>query len=74
LRRGADGVGRLGDKADESRRLLHCLGDEQLRTIALAKLEGDTNDEIAGKLGCVRAMVQRKLCLIRDIWGQEIEP
>jgi DNA-directed RNA polymerase specialized sigma24 family protein len=57
--------------AEESRRLLERLGDEQLRTIALCKLEGDTNDEIASKLGCVRATVQRKLCLIRDIWGQE---
>jgi RNA polymerase sigma factor (sigma-70 family) len=57
--------------AEESRRLLECLGDDQLRTIALYKLEGDTNDQIASKLGCVRATVQRKLCLIREIWTKE---
>lgn len=60
--------------AEESRRLLECLGDDQLRTIALYKLEGDTNDEIAGKLDCVRATVQRKLCRIRDIWAKEMGP
>jgi DNA-directed RNA polymerase specialized sigma24 family protein len=60
--------------AEESRRLLACLGDDQLRTIALFKLEGETNDEIARKLGCVRATVQRKLALIRDIWSQEKGP
>ena len=60
--------------AEESRRLLECLPDEQLRTIALCKLEGHTNDEIAGKLGCVRLTVQRKLSLIRDIWAKETRP
>jgi DNA-directed RNA polymerase specialized sigma24 family protein len=60
--------------AEESRRLLECLGDDQLRTIALCKLEGDTNDAIARKLGCVRATVQRKLTLIREIWAQETGP
>jgi DNA-directed RNA polymerase specialized sigma24 family protein len=60
--------------AEESRRLLDCLGDEQLRTIALCKLEGHTNDEIAVKLGCVRYTVQRKLSLIRDIWAKEMAP
>jgi RNA polymerase sigma factor (sigma-70 family) len=60
--------------ADESRRLLECLGDEQLRTVALCKLEGYTNDEIAGRLGCGRLTVQRKLRLIRQIWGEEAAP
>jgi RNA polymerase sigma factor (sigma-70 family) len=59
--------------ADESRRLLERLDDEKLRAIALYKLEGHTNDEIAGKLGCERVTVQRKLRLIRQIWGQEAE-
>ena len=57
--------------AEESRRLLERLGDEQLRTIALYKLEGHTNEEIAGKLGCERVTVQRKLRLIRQIWAEE---
>jgi DNA-directed RNA polymerase specialized sigma24 family protein len=46
--------------AEESRRLLERLDDEQLRTIALYKLEGHTNDEIAAKLGYERVTVQRK--------------
>jgi DNA-directed RNA polymerase specialized sigma24 family protein len=60
--------------ADESRRLLELLSEEQLRTIALLKLEGYTNDEIAGKLGYERVTVQRKLRLIRQIWAQEAAP
>jgi RNA polymerase sigma factor (sigma-70 family) len=60
--------------ADESRRLLESLGDDQLRTVALYKLEGHTNDEIAGKLACGRLTVQRKLRLIRQIWGEEAAP
>jgi RNA polymerase sigma factor (sigma-70 family) len=57
--------------AEESRRLLERLDDEQLRTIALYKLEGHTNEEIAAKLGYERITVQRKLRLIRQIWGEE---
>jgi DNA-directed RNA polymerase specialized sigma24 family protein len=60
--------------ADESRRLLESLGDEQLRTVAVCKLEGHTNDEIAARLGCGRLTVQRKLRLIRQMWGEEAAP
>jgi DNA-directed RNA polymerase specialized sigma24 family protein len=60
--------------AEECRRLLTCLGDEELRAVALWKLQGDTDAEIADKLGCVRLTVQRKLRLIRDIWAREIRP
>jgi DNA-directed RNA polymerase specialized sigma24 family protein len=60
--------------AEECRRLLACLGDEGLRAVALSKLEGDTDEEIARKLGCVRLTVQRKLRLIREIWAKEIGP
>jgi RNA polymerase sigma factor (sigma-70 family) len=58
--------------ADECRRLLDRLGDAELRAIALWKLEGYTNDEIAAKLDCVRRTVERRLQLIRQIWEQEI--
>jgi DNA-directed RNA polymerase specialized sigma24 family protein len=60
--------------ADESRRLLECLGDETLRTVALCKLKGHTIDEIAAQLGCGRLTVQRKLRLIRQIWAEEAAP
>jgi DNA-directed RNA polymerase specialized sigma24 family protein len=56
--------------ADESRRLLERLEDEQLRTVALWKLKGHTIEEIAAQLGCGRLTVQRKLRLIRQIWGE----
>jgi DNA-directed RNA polymerase specialized sigma24 family protein len=57
--------------ADECRRLLDRLGDETLRSVALWKMEGDTHEEIAAKLGCVRQTVDRKLGTIRRIWTME---
>ncbi len=58
--------------AEEYRRLLDLLADEQLRTVAQWKMEGYTNEEIAAKLGCVLRTVERKLRTIRSIWeGQE---
>jgi DNA-directed RNA polymerase specialized sigma24 family protein len=56
--------------AEECERLLGRLGDAQLRQIALWKMEGDTNQEIAGKLGCAPATVERRLALIRRIWEE----
>ena len=41
---------------------------EELRRIALWKLEGYTNAEIAAKVGCVKRSVIRKSALIRDRW------
>lgn len=54
---------------DECRRLLSLLTTE-LQAIALRKLEGYTNQEIAGQLTCSLATVERRLKLIRDIWSQ----
>jgi DNA-directed RNA polymerase specialized sigma24 family protein len=54
--------------ADEFRALLDRLGDEQLRQIAIHKLEGHTNEEIAANLGCTVRTVGRRLALIRDLW------
>ena len=45
--------------------LLNQLGDEQLREIALLKLDGCTNPEIAGQLSCALSTVERRLRLIR---------
>ena len=41
----------------------------QLQQIAMWKLEGRTNDEIAQSLGCVTRTVERRLDLIRKIWA-----
>jgi DNA-directed RNA polymerase specialized sigma24 family protein len=57
--------------ADECRHLLAVLDDAELRSIALWKLEGYTNAEIAQKLGYVTVTVERRLRLIRGIWEQE---
>jgi DNA-directed RNA polymerase specialized sigma24 family protein len=54
--------------------LLERLGDDKLRQIAVWKLEGCTNGEIAGKLTCSRRTVIRKLETIRLIWSKESEP
>ena len=59
--------------AEECRRLLEELGDEELRTLALAKLENYTNEEIARRLRRSLATVERKLGLIRKIWEREVE-
>jgi len=56
---------------DECRRLLDMLGDETLRSVALWKMEGYTNAEIARKLGCVEQTVERKLQRIRRRWERE---
>jgi DNA-directed RNA polymerase specialized sigma24 family protein len=48
--------------------MLRVLRDDQLRQIAVWKLEGYSNAEIAGKLGKSDATVERKLKLIRELW------
>ncbi len=60
--------------ADEYRRLLDGLCEDSLRSVALWKLEGHTNDEIAARLGCVRQTVERKLRRIRTLWAGELTP
>jgi DNA-directed RNA polymerase specialized sigma24 family protein len=57
--------------AEEFRRLLDRLGQAELRSVALWKMEGYTNDEIAEKLGCVPRTIERKLARIRTIWAKE---
>ena len=56
--------------ADECDRLLNGLEDG-LRQIAVWKMEGYTNAEIAAKIGRVEGTVERKLALIRSRWGAE---
>ena len=56
--------------ADESERLLERLEDDALRTIALRRLEGYENTEIARELGCAVRTVERRLALIRQTWEQ----
>jgi DNA-directed RNA polymerase specialized sigma24 family protein len=60
--------------AEEYQRLLELLADDGLRRIAVWKMEGFTNDEIAGRLGCSKRTVTLKLEAIRIIWSQEPSP
>jgi DNA-directed RNA polymerase specialized sigma24 family protein len=57
--------------AEECQRLLAGLGDAGLRSIALWKMEGDTNSQIAVKLGCALSTVERRLAIIRQLWQKE---
>lgn len=79
LHRGIDQV--LGDEptpelaaevAEECRRLLEKLDDDALRTIALSKLEGYTNEEIADRMDCSLRTVKRRLARIRQLWEDEL--
>jgi DNA-directed RNA polymerase specialized sigma24 family protein len=58
--------------AEEYRRLLEALGDEELRRIAAWKLEGYSDVDIAARLGCALRTVARRLKLIRTLWGAEL--
>jgi DNA-directed RNA polymerase specialized sigma24 family protein len=58
--------------AEEFERLLTLLDPSGLRLVAIWKMEGYTNTEVAGKLGCVVTTVERKLRMIRKIWQKEI--
>ena len=57
--------------AEEFRLLLERLGDETLRKVAILRMEGETTDAIAAKLGCARRTVARQLALIRRILDPE---
>ena len=46
------------------------LADDRLEAVARARLEGYSNKEIAGQLGTSVSSVERKLRLIRQIWGE----
>jgi DNA-directed RNA polymerase specialized sigma24 family protein len=55
---------------EEYRRLLDGLGDPEVRAVAVAKLEGYSNAEIAIRLGVVERTVERRRGLIRQHWSE----
>jgi RNA polymerase sigma factor (sigma-70 family) len=59
--------------ADECRRLLDLLEEPQLRQIALWKVEGYTNEEVALRLDCVPRTIERKVRRIRLLWKHELK-
>ncbi len=56
--------------AEECRRLLECLAPD-LQKLALARMEGYANEEIAAQLDCSVRTVERRLYVIRRKWEQE---
>ena len=59
--------------AEAYQRLLHKLGDDELRRIAVCKLEGWNNSDIAQQIGCAISTIERRLRLIRAIWKDGLE-
>jgi DNA-directed RNA polymerase specialized sigma24 family protein len=59
---------------DEYRRLFGSLSDGSLRVVALLKLEGHSNEEIARSLDCGVRTVEQKLEVIRKRWMAEGRP
>jgi RNA polymerase sigma factor (sigma-70 family) len=57
--------------AEECRRLLDKLEDAGLQTVARAKMEGYTNEEIAAQLDIALSTVERRLRRIRRVWQKE---
>jgi len=66
--RAADWLALMGEQCQY---LMSLLDDSELESVALWRLEGYTNDEIASKLGCTQRTVKRMLALIRSRWEQE---
>jgi DNA-directed RNA polymerase specialized sigma24 family protein len=72
------GVGHFLDEAateqvaamliDDCHQALAGLEDPELQDLALAKMEGYTNEEIAARQKCALRTVERRLQLIRKIW------
>ncbi len=48
---------------------LTMLNDDSLREVAILRLEGYSNDEMAEQLHCSRATIKRKLARIREKWS-----
>ncbi len=56
---------------EEYQRLLGSLRNDTLRQIAMWRMEGESNEEIAQRLGTTVRSVERKLNRIREKWSQE---
>ncbi len=56
------------------RLLIGQLSNTTLRSLALMKMEGYTNQEIAKRLGCSLSTIERKLRRIRHEWSSVVDP
>ena len=53
--------------AEEYRGRMEALGNDTLRKVALWKMEGYTNDELAARLGCGPHTVEHRVRVIRSV-------
>jgi DNA-directed RNA polymerase specialized sigma24 family protein len=60
--------------AEQYQQLLARLGDPALVRVANLKMEGYTNEEIAGQLECTTRTVECRLRIIRGLWQKEDPP
>ena len=56
--------------SDRLQQLLHSLDRDDLRQVAIMKMDGYTNEEIARRLDRGVSTIERKLRAIRSIWQQ----
>ena len=59
--------------AEELGYLRELLKDDGLEQIAMYRLQGFTNAEIAEKMNCVERTTDRRLALIRRIWAESVD-
>ncbi|MCC9599122.1 LuxR C-terminal-related transcriptional regulator [Stieleria sp. JC731] len=59
--------------AESMQQLFDLLGEGEVKSIAIAKLEGHSNAEIAKSLGCSERTIERRLHLIREKLQHEID-
>ena len=60
----------IAEMQESLEQLLGLLPDDEHRVIANMRMEGHSNEEIAGKNGCTERTVERRLQRIREIWEQ----
>ena len=58
----------LDDFLRDCEGLFEQLDTDEMRTIAMLRIEGYSVDEIANRMGCAKRSVERRLNLIRQIW------
>jgi DNA-directed RNA polymerase specialized sigma24 family protein len=57
--------------ADQHSHLMSLLNDD-LREVALLRMQGESIEEIAARRGMVGRSIKRKLALIRELWDREL--
>ena len=61
----------ISDNLQHLLKVLDETGDQDLRRIAILKMDGYSNQDIAESVGCVRRSVERKLQLIAGLWEKD---